>query len=81
MIRALYSNECASQCIFTIGYFQESLFFAPYRRHVLEWLGPDFSAIQSQQPAEPVGPGYPPLGPNDIVVHVRCCQHSGGGCD
>jgi len=25
--------------------------------------------------------GYPPVGASDIVAHVRCCQHSGGGCD
>jgi len=74
MIAALYGNGCASKCIFTIGYFQEPLFFSPYRARVLSWLGPD---LATPPPAD----SYPPLGPEDIVVHVRCCTHSGGGCD
>ena len=67
MVGALFGN-CG--CIFTIGYFQEPLFFAPFRREVVGWLG---GALDKGPPPE-----YPALGPEDIVVHVRCCSHSGG---
>jgi hypothetical protein len=45
---------------------------------VLQWLGFDSGG---QHPRLSAPPNYPPLGPTDIVVHVRCCEHSGGGCD
>jgi len=51
---------------------------------------PQSPAPKSASPASPSGAseelalmqsGYPPVGASDIVAHVRCCQHSGGGCD
>lgn len=45
---------------------------------VLQWLGFNASGLHPQlSPPD----NYPPVGPTDIVVHVRCCQHTGGGCD
>jgi len=75
LIGALYSPECARKCIFTIGYFQEPLFFEPFRRTILTWLPVTTSAVPLATH------GYPSVGDNDIVVHVRCCDHKGGGCD
>ena len=73
MITAFYSPECEAKCLFLIGYYQEPLFFLPFRARVMQWLGAvEYPRTRFQ---------YPRLGENDIAVHVRCCHHSGGGCD
>lgn len=73
MISAFYAPECEAKCLFLIGYYQEPLFFLPFRSRVDQWLG------AAQDP--PTRHLSPRLEANDIVAHVRCCQHSGGGCD
>jgi hypothetical protein len=73
MVAAFFGAECESKCLFLIGYYQEPLFFLPFRSKVMQWLDLAETGLTTFQ--------YPSVGKNDIAVHVRCCQHSGGGCD
>jgi hypothetical protein len=77
MLEALYTDPCSQKCVFVIGYVQEPLFFTPWRGTILNWLNIESNHITEVDSSV----DYPTLGEEDIVVHVRCCQHAGGGCD
>jgi len=49
-IEAFFGTTCSSGCVYTIGYFQETIYFLPERQRILSWFHlPDALAIQAKQ--------------------------------
>jgi hypothetical protein len=88
MVAAYFSNQCKDGCVYTIGYFQETIYFLPERERILSWMGvhaplksntsSTFNPLVNKAPPTMGHPeGFPDLNPEDISVHVRCCEPAG----
>lgn len=87
MVTAYFDETCTQGCVYTIGYFQETIYFLPERDRILSWMGlhaPQSNATYSFSPAANTAPssmghpaGFPVLMEEDMSVHVRCCEPAG----